>query len=196
LKVAARRGDAVQRARKGVVMLRIVLIGLLAVVVVLLVVIALQPAAFRIERSATMAAPPAAVFAQVNDFHNWEAWNPWQKVDPTARNTYSGAAAGPGSTFAWQGNKDVGEGRMTILESRPNELVKIKLEFLKPFAATNTADFTFVPSGGQTRVTWAMSGENGFMGKAIGLVMNMDQMVGGQFEKGLADLKSIVEARG
>jgi len=176
-------------------MLRIVLTGLVVVVVALLVVIALQPAAFRIERSATMAAPPAAVFAQVNDLHNWEAWNPWQKVDPAAKNTYSGAAAGPGSTFAWQGNKDVGEGRMTILESRPNELVKIKLEFLKPFAATNTADFTFVPSGGQTRVTWAMSGKNGFMAKAIGLVMNMDEMVGGQFEKGLADLKSIVETR-
>jgi carbon monoxide dehydrogenase subunit G len=176
-------------------MLKKISIGFVAAVVVLLVVVALQPSSFRIERSATIAAPPAAVFAQVNDFHNWEAWNPWQKLDPNAKNTYTGAPAGPGATFAWQGNKDVGEGRMTIVESHPNDLVKIKLEFLKPFAATNTADFTFVPAGNQTTVTWAMFGENGFMAKAIGLVMNVDQMVGGQFEKGLADLKSTVEAK-
>jgi carbon monoxide dehydrogenase subunit G len=176
-------------------MLKKISIGFVAAVVVLLVVIAVQPSSFRIERSATIAAPPAAVFAQVNDFHNWEAWNPWQKLDPNAKNTYTGAPAGPGATFAWQGNQDVGEGRMTIVESHPNDLVKIKLEFLKPFAATNTADFTFVPAGNQTTVTWAMFGENGFMAKAIGLVMNVDQMVGGQFEKGLADLKSTVEAK-
>jgi len=176
-------------------MLKIVLIGFVAAVVVLLVVVALQPSSFRIERSATIAAPPAAVFAQVNDFHNWEAWNPWQKVDPGVKNTYSGAPAGPGATFAWQGNKDVGEGRMTIVESHPNDLVKIRLEFLKPFAATNTADFTFVPAGNQTRVTWAMFGDNSFMAKAMGLIMNMDKMVGGQFEKGLADLKSIAETK-
>jgi hypothetical protein len=177
-------------------MLKIVLLGLLAAVVVLLVVIALRPDTFRIERSATIDAPPSAVFAQVNDFHRWEAWNPWQKVDPAAKNTYSGAAAGPGASFAWQGNKDVGEGRMTIVESHPDDLVKIKLEFLKPFAATNTADFTFVPAGNKTTVTWAMFGDSPFISKAMGLFMDMDKMVGDQFEKGLADLKSIVEARG
>jgi hypothetical protein len=176
-------------------MIRIVLLVLALAVVVLLVVVALQPAAFRIERSATMAAPPTAVFAQVNDFHHWQAWNPWQKVDPAAQNTFSGPESGPGAAFAWQGNKDVGEGRMTILESQPSSLVKIKLEFLKPFAATNTADFTFLPAGDGTKVTWAMYGENGFLAKAIGLFMNMDKMVGEQFEKGLADMKAVVEGR-
>jgi len=176
-------------------MLKSLALAFAALVVVLLVVILLQPATFRISRSASMAAPPATVFAQVNDFHNWEAWNPWQKIDPGAKNTYSGAAAGPGSTFAWEGNDEVGAGRMTITEARPNDLVRVKLEFLKPFAATNTADFTFEPRDGQTAVTWSMYGDNTFMSKAFGLFMDMDKMVGEQFEKGLADMKQIVEQR-
>ena len=174
-------------------MLRKILIGFAALIAVLVVVVATRPSEFRVSRSATMAAPPAAVFAQVNDFHRWEAWNPWGKIDPAMKGSYTGPAAGPGASYAWQGNSDVGEGRMTILEARPNELVKIKLEFLKPMAATNTAEFTFVPSSDRTAVTWAMSGSNGFLGKAIGLVMDMDKMIGSQFEKGLADLKAIVE---
>jgi hypothetical protein len=104
-----------------------------------------------------MAAPAPLVFAQVNDFHRWEAWNPWQKIDPAARNTYSGAPAGPAAVFEWAGNSDVGAGRMTIVESRPDELVRIKLEFLEPFAATNMAEFTFVPEGDRTAVTWSIS---------------------------------------
>jgi hypothetical protein len=175
-------------------MLKTVLIGLVAVVVVFLAVVALQPSAFRISRSATMAAPAPAVFAQVNDFRNWEAWNPWQKLDPAAKNTYSGPPAGPGAMCAWAGNSEIGEGRMTITESRPNELIRIKLEFLKPFEVTNTAEFTFEPAGNQTAVTWSMFGHNTLMGKAIGLFMNMDRMIGEQFEKGLADMNSIVES--
>jgi uncharacterized protein YndB with AHSA1/START domain len=171
-----------------------ILIGLAALVVLLVVVVALQPSEFRITRTATVAAPPSAVFAQVNDFHKWEAWSPWAKLDPAARNTFDGAPAGPGAVFAWAGNSQVGEGRMTIIESRPDELVRIKLEFMKPFAATNTAEFTFKPDGDRTAVTWSMYGHNNFIGKAVCLVMNMDKTLGGEFDKGLAAIKSVAEA--
>ena len=158
------------------------------------VVVALQPAEFRVERSATIAAPPETVFAQVNDFHSWEAWNPWGKLDPAMQQSYSGAASGTGAGYAWAGDGNVGEGRMTITESRPPERILIRLEFLKPMAATNTAEFTFAPHDGGTVVTWSMTGRNGFMGKAFGLFMDMDQMVGGMFEQGLASMKAAVEA--
>jgi hypothetical protein len=126
------------------------------------------------------------VFAQVNDFHNWEAWSPWAKLDPAAKAIIEGPRAGKGAIFRWAGNEEVGEGSMTITESRPSDLIRIKLEFLKPFEATNTAEFTFKPVDNQTNVTWSMEGQNNFIAKAVCLFMNMDQMVGGQFEKGLA----------
>ena len=173
-------------------MLKFILIGLAAIVAVFLIVAALQPADFRITRSATIAAPPAAVFAQINDFQKWNAWSPWAKLDPSAKNTFDGPPAGVGAGFAWAGNSEVGEGRMTITESRPNELIRMKLEFIKPFAATNTTEFTFQPGGNETAVTWSMSGHNNFMGKAMGLIINCDKMVGGQFEQGFANLKAIV----
>ena len=141
-----------------------------------------------------MSAPAPAVFAQVNDFHKWEAWNPWGKIDPAMKQTYEGAPAGIGAIYTWVGNKNVGEGRMTLTESRPSDLIKIKLEFFKPFAGTNIAEFTFMPAGNQTAVTWSMAGKNNFMAKAIHLFMNMDKMIGGQFETGLKQMKSIVEA--
>ena len=175
-------------------MLKIILISLAVIVVVFVVIVALQPSEFRVARSATMSAPPAAVFAQVNDFHKWEAWNPWGKIDPAMKQSYEGAPAGNGAIYTWAGNKDAGEGRMTITESRPSDLIRVKLEFFKPFAATNTAEFSFKPEGNHTVVTWAMFGENNFMAKAIHLFMNMDKMIGGQFETGLASMKSIVEA--
>ena len=171
-----------------------ILIGLAALVALLVIVVALQPSEFRITRTTTVAAPPSAVFAQVNDFHRWEAWSPWAKLDPAARNTFDGAPAGAGAVFAWAGNSKVGEGRMTITESRPNELVRIRLEFMKPFAATNTAEFTFKPDGERTAVTWSMFGHNNFIGKAVCLVMNMDKTLGGEFDKGLAAMKSVAEA--
>ncbi len=175
-------------------MLKKILIALMAIVVAFVVVVAMQPSEFRVERSAPISAPAPAVFAQVNDFHNWEEWSPWAKLDPAAKATFEGPSAGTGAIFRWAGNKEVGEGSMTITESRPSDLIRIKLEFLKPFAATNTAEFTFKPDGDQTAVTWSMSGRNNFIGKAFCLVMNMDKMVGGQFEKGLARMKSVVEA--
>ena len=175
-------------------MLQIILIAFAVIVVGLVIVVAMQPSEFRVARSATMSAPASAVFAQVNDFHKWEAWNPWGKIDPAMKQTYEGAPAGPGAIYTWVGNKNVGEGRMTLTESRPSDLIRIKLEFFKPFAGTNIAEFTFKPAGNQTAVTWSMTGKNNFMAKAIHLFMNMDKMIGGQFEMGLAQMKSIVEA--
>lgn len=169
-------------------------VALALLVIVLVIVVATRPSDFRVTRSATIAAPPAAVFAQVNDFHNWPAWNPWATLDPAMKETYEGAPSGPGAIYTWTGNNQVGAGRMTLVESRPSELIRITLEFFRPFAATNTAEFTFRPEGARTLVTWSMSGRNNFMAKAMCLVMNMDRMVGGQFEKGLAKMKSIVES--
>jgi Polyketide cyclase / dehydrase and lipid transport len=170
-----------------------VLLGLAVLVLVFVVIVTLQPAAFRITRSATMSAPAADAFAQVNDFHNWDAWSPWAKIDPAMKQTYAGAPAGTGAIYTWLGNNQVGEGRMTITQSRPNEMIEIRLEFLRPFKATHTAEFTFQPEGNQTIVTWSMSGHRNFMLKAFGLFMNMDKMLGGEFEKGLASMKAVVE---
>ena len=176
-------------------MLNWFLIAVAAIVVIFLIVVALQPSDFRVERSATMRASAPAAFAQVNDFQNWRAWSPWEKVDPALKRSYDGPQAGTGAVYAWQGNKDVGEGRMTITESRPGELVRIKLEFFKPFAATNATEFTFKPAGADsTAVTWTMTGRNNFLSKAMCLFVNMDRMVGGMFEQGLARMRSIVES--
>jgi hypothetical protein len=170
-----------------------ILAVLVVIIIVFAVIVALQPADFRVARSTLVAAPPPAVFAQVNDFHKWNAWNPWGKIDPSMKQSYEGAPAGPGAVYTWTGNKEVGEGRMTITDSRPSDLIRVKLEFYKPFAATNTAEFSFVPEGNQTRVTWSIFGEKNFMAKAVHLFMSMDKMIGGQFEKGLADMKAAAE---
>jgi uncharacterized protein YndB with AHSA1/START domain len=175
-------------------MLKTILISLAVIVIVLAVIVALQPSEFRVARSTTISASPATVFAQVNDFHKWEAWNPWGKIDPAMKQAYAGAPAGSGAIYTWSGNNEVGEGRMTITESRPNDLILVKLEFFKPFSGNSLAEFTFKPEGNQTVVTWSMTGQNNFMAKAIHLFMNMDKMIGGQFEKGLAEMKSVVEA--
>jgi uncharacterized protein YndB with AHSA1/START domain len=174
-------------------MLGNILIAVAGVVGAFAIIVFRRPSEFHVERSATIAAPPPAVFAQVNDFHKWEAWNPWGKIDPAMRQSYEGAPSGTGAIYTWAGNKEVGEGRMTITESRPSELIEIKLEFFKPFRATNTTEFTFKPEGDQTAVTWSMTGENNFIAKAVHLFMNMEKMIGGQFEKGLASMKSVVE---
>jgi hypothetical protein len=177
-------------------MLKKVLIAVLAVLAALAVIIALQPSDFRIVRSTSINAPAATVFEQVNDFHKWTGWSPWAKLDPNMKQSFEGATAGVGASYSWSGNDQVGEGRMTLTESRPNEIIRIKLEFLKPFAATNMAEFSFKPTGIQTAVTWSMTGTNNFVAKAFGLLMNMDKLVGADFEKGLAQLKSVAEANG
>ncbi len=173
--------------------LKIVLVFFASLVLAFFVMVSLRPADFRVTRSATFAARPEVVFAQVNDLKKWNGWSPWAKLDPNAKNTFSGPSAGVGAGFAWAGNSEVGEGRMTITESKANEAILMKLEFVKPFEAVNTTEFTFKPEGNSTTVTWSMFGKNNFMSKAVDLFIDCDQMVGGQFEKGLADLKTIVE---
>ncbi len=175
-------------------MFKKILIGITVIILVFLLVVGVQPAAFHITRSTTIAAPADVVFAQVNDFHKWDAWSPWAKLDPAMKQTYEGAPTGVGAVYSWVGNKDVGEGRMTITESRPSELVGIKLEFLKPIAQVNDTQFALKPDGNQTAVTWTMIGTNDFMAKAFGLFVNLDKMVGGDFEKGLAQMKLVAEA--
>jgi uncharacterized protein YndB with AHSA1/START domain len=170
----------------------LILVGLVAVLLV--VIISLQPAEFSIKRSATILAPPSAVFSLVNDFHNWPAWSPWAKIDPDMKQIYDGPPAGAGASNTWIGNKKVGEGTMTILQSQPGESVLIKLEFRKPFKATNMVEFTFKENDGPTVVTWRMSGHHNFMMKGFHLLLNMEKMLGDQFEKGLAQMKTAAEA--
>lgn len=174
-------------------MLEKILLGLVVVIAAFLGVVALQPSDFRIARSAVVAAPAPEVFAQVNDFHKWEAWSPWGKLDPAAKATFDGPPAGKGAIFRWAGNNQIGEGTMTLTESRPSDLVRIKIDFVKPMAGTSVAEFTFKPQGSQTAVTWAMMGQNNFFAKAICMFMDQDKVIGSYFEKGLASLKSVVE---
>jgi uncharacterized protein YndB with AHSA1/START domain len=171
-----------------------IVIGLAAALVVVAVVVARQPSRYRVARSVEIGAPPERVFALVNDLRRWEAWSPWLKADPGARTAYEGASAGPGAAFTWSGNREVGEGRMTITESHPSDLVRLRLDFLRPFKSTAAAEFTFAPSGRGTVASWSMSGEKNFAAKALHMVVNMDKMIGGKFDEGLAQMKAIAES--
>ena len=169
----------------------------IAVLAVLLIgiggIVAMQPDEFRIVRSTTINAPPEAAFGLVDDFHKWDAWSPWAKIDPNVKNTFEGPARGQGSVFKWSGDDKVGEGSMVIIESLPAQRVRLTLTFIRPFPGVNDVDFAFKPGAGQTQVTWAMAGRNNFVGKAFCMFMNMDKMVGGDFEKGLASMKQAAE---
>ena len=180
--------------RGSFAMIKKILLALILLILAFCIVVALRPADFRITRSISIAAPTAAIFPHVNDLRQWEAWSPWAKLDPKMKQEYGGEPAGPGATYHWAGNKEVGEGTMTITASRPTDLVSIRLEFLKPFAATNQTEFTFQPQGNETLVTWTMTGRNNFIAKAAHLVMNIDKLVGADFEKGLSQLKKVSEA--
>jgi uncharacterized protein YndB with AHSA1/START domain len=180
-------------------MLRKILIGLGALAVILAIfaaVVAFLPSEYRVERSATISAPVETVFAQVNDFHKWEAWSPWAKLDPNAKATFAGASSGQGAKFSWSGNDKVGEGTMTLVESVPNQLVKIDVEFTRPFEGSTISEFAFRPQGSATVVTWASYGEQNFIGKAICVFVSMDRMLGGDMEKGLAQMKAVAEGAG
>ena len=180
--------------RKVLIVFGILAVLFVATLGIIAVIASTRPAEFTVTRSATMAAPPAAVFEQVNDFHQWEAWSPWAKLDPNSKVTFEGPPAGTGSVFKWSGNSEVGEGKQTIVESRPGELVRIKLEFVKPMPGTSDVEFVFKPEGAGTVVRWTMSGKNNLVGKAMSLFMDCDKMLGGYFETGLANLKAVVEA--
>jgi hypothetical protein len=171
-----------------------ILVGVAVVVALLVIFIATRPAEFTVSRSAAMAASPADIFAQLNDFHKWEAWSPWAKMDPNAKSTFEGPTSGEGAKFTWDGNTDVGAGNMIITENVPNDHVRIRLEFVRPFAGVNDTLFTIKPAGDKTNVTWTMSGRNNFITKAISLFMDCDKMVGPQFEKGLASMETAAAA--
>ena len=174
-------------------MLKIIGIVLVVAVAAFLIYAAMQPEDFRIQRHTTVGAPPERIYPLITDFRGWGAWSPWETKDPAMKRTFSGAAAGVGAVYAWEGNKDVGTGKMTILEATAPGKVVIKLEFLKPFEATNTAEFTLDPQGDATAIHWAMYGKNNFLSKLVCVFMDMEKMVGPDFESGLAGLKALAE---
>jgi uncharacterized protein YndB with AHSA1/START domain len=174
-------------------MFQIAALVIVILVASVLLLAASKPARFRIARSARIQAPAERIFPLINDFHQWVAWSPYEKLDPTMTKTFSGAASGTGAAYAWEGNNKAGKGRMEISESVPHSRIVIPLEFEKPWKASNLASFTLDAIGGTTNVTWAMEGQSGFAFKLFGLFMNMDKMVGRDFEAGLATLKTLVE---
>jgi carbon monoxide dehydrogenase subunit G len=174
-------------------MVTTIVIVFLVLIAALLAFAATKPNSFRVQRSARINAPREKIFPLLNDFHNWGGWSPWEKLDPDLKRTYSGAAGGKGSVYEWEGNRKVGHGRMEILESsRPGKVV-IKLDFLKPFEAHNTAEFTLEGKSDTTNVTWAMHGPQPFVGKLMTVFFSMDRVVGNDFETGLENLKAIAE---
>lgn len=169
-------------------------LAVLSGIVVVCVVAATRPDEFSISRSTTIAAPPSAVYANLEDFHKWQAWSPWEKMDPSMQRTFSGAEHGQGATYSWKGNDKVGEGTQTITEAKPGERVVLRLHFMKPFEATNTVEFAIQGASNSSKVSWTMKGHSNFMMKVFGLFMNMDEMVGKDFEEGLANLKRVSES--
>jgi uncharacterized protein YndB with AHSA1/START domain len=177
-------------------MRKIILISLgvvLLIVVGVVGVIAMQPAEYRVTRSTVVDVPPDQLFRQVNDFRQWEEWTPWAALDPDAKVSFEGAESGEGAVFRWSGNAEIGEGSMTILESQPPERILIKFDMVRPFPDTSTTEFTFQPQGKGTAVSWSMYGENNFAEKAACLFMDLDSILGSQFEQGLARMKSAAE---
>jgi uncharacterized protein YndB with AHSA1/START domain len=177
-------------------MLKIIAIAILVAVVAILIYATTKPDAFRVERTTTIKAPPEKVFALIDDFHNWPTWSPYEKKDPDMKRTHSGAASGKGAIYEWDGDKNVGKGRMEIIESSPSSpssRIVIKLDFLAPFEAHNTAEFTLQAQGDSTQVTWAMYGPANYVSKLMSVFFSMDKMVGDDFAVGLANLKAAAE---
>ena len=177
-------------------MFKTILLALAVLIAAFCAYVAFQPSAYHVVRETRIAAPPDAVFALVNDFHNWDAWSPWAKLDPAMKTTYSGASAGTGAVYEWTGDSKVGAGRMTILESKPYEKVRINLEFLKPFASVSDTEFTIKPDGTGAAVTWSMAGDNNFIAKAfMTFTGGMDKAIGPDFDRGLAQMKAAAESK-
>jgi len=173
---------------------RIVLLVIVIAVVAVLGLAATKPDKYHVERTATISAAPAVVFAQVNDFHKWEAWSPWEKLDPAMKRTFTGPQSGNDASYAWVGNDKVGEGRMTITESQPDARVGFRLEFIKPWTETCESGFALAPEGEATKVTWSMDGTHNYVSKIFCVFMDMDKMIGTDFEKGLGQLKTVAES--
>jgi uncharacterized protein YndB with AHSA1/START domain len=171
----------------------IIAVVLAIVIAVVLILAAAKPNTFSVQRGATMKAPPEKIFSLINDFHQWGNWSPWENRDPAMTRSFSGAQSGRGAAYAWEGNKNVGSGRMEILDASAPSKITIKLDFLKPFEAHNTAEFTMLPQGDVTNVTWVMHGPAPFMSKMMQVFMNIDRLIGKDFEIGLANLKGLTE---
>lgn len=174
-------------------MVKKIFLGLLAAIALLLIFAATRPDTFRVERSISIKAEPAKVYALLNDFHHFPSWSPWQNLDPGMQTTHSGAPSGQGAVYAWSGNDAVGAGRMEILQTVPNASVTVKLDFLKPFEAHNTTQYSLASTGGNTTVNWAMFGPSPYISKLMGVFVSMDSMIGKDFERGLANLKAVAE---
>jgi len=174
-------------------MFKKILLGILVLVVAVLAFATTKPDSFSVERKTSINAPPEKVFANINDFHAWDAWSPWAKLDPAMKTTISGAPSGPGSVYEWSGNSDVGSGRMEITGATPSSNVTIKLDFMEPFESHNMTVFSLAPTASGTDVTWTMSGPSPYMSKLMAVFMSMDKMIGGDFEMGLAQLKAVSE---
>jgi len=170
-----------------------VVVALLLTFALLGVFIVMQPDEFAVTRKATIAASPERIFSEINDFHKWDAWSPWAKLDPNMKTEITGPESGKGASYYWTGNQEVGEGRMTITESVPPNLVKIDLHFIKPFDSASTIDIKVTPEGANSEVEWSMKGKHNFMSKAFSLFVNMDNAIGADFERGLAQLKAVAE---
>ncbi len=176
-------------------MLRRILLGLAVVLILLAGFAATRPGRYHVERTITIAAPAPVAFARVNDLRAWTAWSPWEKLDPGMRKTFAGPARGVGASYAWQGNDQVGAGKMTVTAERVPYSIRYRLEFREPFVGLAESSFTFAPNGADsTVVTWAMEGANDFVGKLFSVFVDMDARVGGDFERGLAQLKTVAEA--
>jgi len=170
-----------------------IMIVAIVLIAALLIFAAARPDTFRIQRRTSVKAPPAKVFALVNDFHNWVDWSPWEKMDPKMKKTHSGTPMGKGAVFEWAGNKKVGKGRMEIIESSPGSRIMIQLEFIEPFERHNITEFTLKAERNSTIVTWAMYGPSPYLAKLTGLFFNIDDMIGKDFEAGLSSIKAVAE---
>ena len=174
-------------------MLKKISMALIVVILVILGIALMQPDSFKVQRIATIKAPPAKVMGYLNDFHQWMAWSPWEKLDPNMQRTFQGAAGGKGAVYAWSGNDEVGQGRMEIIENEMPTRLAIKLDFIKPFESSNRTEFVLQPQGDATVVTWTMTGPSQFITKLMSVFVSMDKMIGKDFEKGLAQLKEAAE---
>jgi hypothetical protein len=181
--------------RTGEIMFKTIALVVVILVVAALAFAATRPDSFRVQRATSIKAAPEKISALINDFHSWTSWSAYEKLDPTMKRTYSGAQSGRGAIYEWEGNNKVGKGRMEITDASPRSKTTIKLDFFRPFEAHNVAEFTLEPRGDSTNVTWSMQGPSSYVHKVMGLFFNMDRMVGKAFETGLANLKTIAEAR-
>jgi len=174
-------------------MLKKIAIVIVVLIAAILAYAATRPDTFRVERTATMKAPPEKIYAVLSDFRQWGSWSPWEKKDPAMKRTFGATTSGKGAKYAWEGNKDVGKGSMEIAETTPPSRLVLKLDFIEPFEGHNIVEYTLTPKGDSTTVSWVIHGPMPYVSKVISIFCNMDSMIGKDFDEGLANLKAVVE---